>query len=150
MWDTTSLSVDVEPFLFSCLQSWTITVSVNLYLLPPMGKVVPPLLSKARSKCATTSENTCMKHSHSVSEAGPSLMVVPYQTQYGLFVLVNMLCSAALCSGGRLLIAILKQGVIYTFCNGNPFDFYQKLVSVKGKKSHRLSGRQKSFPFDWE
>lgn len=62
-----------------------------------------------------------------------------------------MLCSAALCSGGRLLVAILKQGVIYTFCNGNPFDFLPETGFCEGeKKSHCLPGRQKSFPFDWE
>lgn len=68
-------------------------VSVNLGLLLPMGKVVPLLLSNVSGKCATASENTAdsIKHTHSVSDAGPSLMVVLFQT---LFVLVNMLCSA--------------------------------------------------------
>lgn len=40
-----------------------------------------------------------------VSEAGPSLALVPYQTQHGLFVWVGMLGSAAEWSGGRMLIA---------------------------------------------
>lgn len=71
-------------------------------------------------------------------------MVLPYQTQYGLFVLVRMLCSAALCSGGRLLVAILKQGVIYTFFVMEILLIvYQKLVSAKGKKKKvSLSTRQ--------